>query len=132
MTSPPASGTFAANDANTLQEDYIEDVFVGYRYFDAFGVKPLYPFGYGLSYTCFSMEMKEFRADWKAVDLTVRVTNSGKAAGREVVQIYVTAPDGRLTKPYQELKAFKKTCLPFAPRSSAASTTRESILVMTE
>lgn len=107
----PASATFGANDGNSLQEDYLEDIFVGYRYFDSFGVEPLFPFGYGLSYTDFAIETAEAVADWQTVRLAVRVTNTGKCAGREVVQVYATAPEGRLTKPYQELKAYKKTRL---------------------
>ena len=107
----PASATFGANDGNSLQEDYTEDIFVGYRFFDSFGVEPLFPFGYGLSYTDFKLETVEIAADWRDVCLTVRVTNTGNCAGREVVQVYATAPEGRLTKPYQELKAYKKTRL---------------------
>ena len=107
----PASGTFSANDGDILQEDYTEDIFVGYRYFDTFGIEPLYPFGFGLSYTAFSCTVREAAADWETVRLAVRVTNTGSAAGREVVQVYVSAPEGRLTKPYQELKGYAKTGL---------------------
>ena len=107
----PASATFAANDGDSLQEDYNEDIFVGYRYFDSFGMEPLYPFGFGLSYTSFSMKVTEVKADWNTITLIAQVTNTGKCAGREVVQVYVTAPEGRLTKPYQELKAYRKTKL---------------------
>ncbi len=95
----PAAATFGANDGNSLQEDYTEDIFVGYRYFDSFGVEPLFPFGYGLSYTDFRMETLEAAADWQTVRLAVHVTNTGGCAGREVVQVYATAPEGRLTKP---------------------------------
>ncbi|MBQ9611601.1 MAG: glycoside hydrolase family 3 C-terminal domain-containing protein [Lachnospiraceae bacterium] len=105
----PASAAFGANDGDILQEDYVEDIFVGYRYFDTFGIEPLFPFGYGLSYTTFDRELVKAEADWCSVRLTVKVTNTGSAAGRDVVQVYVTAPEGRLTKPYQELKGFAKT-----------------------
>ena len=105
----PASATFAYNDGNPYQEDYAEDIFIGYRYFDTFGVKPLFPFGYGLSYTTFDISAKSFKADWNQVSLDVEVKNTGKYSGKEVVQLYVTAPEGRLTKPFQELKAYKKT-----------------------
>ncbi len=105
----PASSTFAYNDGNPYQEDYAEDIFIGYRYFDTFGVKPLFPFGYGLSYTTFDISAKSFKADWNQVSLDVEVKNTGKYSGKEVVQLYVTAPEGRLTKPFQELKAYKKT-----------------------
>lgn len=105
----PASKTFGANDGNSMQEDYAEDIFVGYRYFDTFGIAPLYPFGYGLSYTAFTMNCRAVTADWERIVLTVEVTNAGHMAGREVVEVYVTAPEGRLTKPWQELKGYVKT-----------------------
>ncbi len=105
----PAAATFGKNDGNSLQEDYCEDIFVGYRYFDTFGVEPLFPFGYGLSYTAFSMACTDFSADWDTARLTVAVTNTGDKSGRAVAQVYVSAPEGRLSKPYQELKGFAKT-----------------------
>ncbi|MFV0362952.1 MAG: glycoside hydrolase family 3 protein [Suipraeoptans sp.] len=107
----PAAGTFGENAGNPLQQDYQEDIFVGYRYFDSFGVEPFYPFGYGLSYTSFKTEVMSVAADWQRVVIRVRVTNTGKCPGREVVQVYVTAPEGRLVKPYQELKGFGKTAV---------------------
>lgn len=107
----PASRTFSANDGITDHEDYTEDIFVGYRYFDSFGLEVEYPFGYGLSYTDFSIEPVSVTADWNQVRVTVQVRNTGKTAGREVVQIYASAPVGRLPKPYQELKGFAKTGL---------------------
>ena len=105
----PASATFSLNDGDPHQEDYNEDIFVGYRYFDSFGKEPLFPFGYGLSYTDFEIRCTGFEADWNKVCVKVTVKNTGDAAGREVVQVYVTAPEGKLTKPYQELKGFAKT-----------------------
>ena len=108
-TDNPASATFGDNNGESLQEDYVEDIFVGYRYFDTFGVTPMYPFGYGLSYTKFNMECINMEADWENIKLTIEVKNTGKYPGKEVVQVYVTAPEGKLTKPYQELKAYNKT-----------------------
>lgn len=105
----PASAVFGHNDGNSLQEDYAEDIYVGYRYFDSFGTEPLFPFGYGLSYTTFQIQAKKLIADWKEISVEVEVVNTGKASGRETVQLYVTAPEGKLTKPFQELKAFGKT-----------------------
>ena len=105
----PASATFGKNDGQSLQEDYCEDIFVGYRYFDTFGIEPLFPFGYGLSYTTFDMSLTAFDADWQEARLRVKVTNTGTVSGRAVPQVYVTAPEGRLPKPYQELKGFAKT-----------------------
>lgn len=106
----PASATFSANDGDTLQEDYNEGIYVGYRYFDSFGIKPFYPFGYGLSYTTFAMETKEVVADAKEIRVQVQVTNKGAVSGKEVVQVYVSAPqDGKIAQPYQELRGFGKT-----------------------
>ena len=107
----PASTTFGRNDGNSLQEEYTEDIYVGYRYFDSFGIEPLFPFGYGLSYTTFQIQAKKIIADWKEISVEVEVINTGNCSGREVVQLYVTAPEGKLAKPFQELKAFGKTKL---------------------
>ncbi len=89
---------------------YEEDIYVGYRYFDSFGKEVSYPFGYGLSYTTFAYDKASIRADNGLYTVTVEVKNTGKTAGREVVQLYVTAPDASGTnKPEKELKAFAKT-----------------------
>jgi len=92
---------------------YEEGIFVGYRYYGTFGVKPAYPFGHGLSYTDFTygglkLSSKQFGGKLTAA---VTVTNTGKVAGREVVQLYLGAPAGRLSKPAAELRAFAKTNL---------------------
>jgi beta-glucosidase len=92
---------------------YEEGIYVGYRYYESFGIKPAYEFGYGLSYTTFefaglSLSSQKFSEKMTA---TVKVTNSGKAAGREVVQMYLTAPAKGLNKPIVELKGFAKTRL---------------------
>lgn len=105
----PASATFSHNDDDVVDENYNEGIYVGYRYFDTFNVTPAYPFGYGLSYTTFSMETNSVTVDNKHVTLQVTVTNTGSCAGKEVVQVYYSAPDGKLEKPYQELAAFGKT-----------------------
>lgn len=105
----PASATFSANDGCTEKEDYTEDIFVGYRHFDSFGLDVEYPFGFGLSYSKFKIECTDVRADWKTVTVTARVRNIGNMSGKEVVQVYVSAPAGHLTKPYQELKAYEKS-----------------------
>lgn len=105
----PASSTFSANDGCTEREDYREDIFVGYRHFDSFGLDVEYPFGFGLSYTDFRIQCTDVKADWKQITVTVKVNNVGNAAGREVVQIYASAPQGHLLKPWQELKAYEKT-----------------------
>jgi beta-glucosidase len=92
---------------------YEEGIFVGYRYYETFGVKPAYEFGYGLSYTTFdynrlSLSSQKFSDKLTA---TIQVTNSGKVAGKEVVQLYISAPAKKLSKPAIELKGFEKTRL---------------------
>ena len=87
-----------------------EDIYVGYRYFDTFQRNVAYPFGFGLSYTTFEYAKPVVKAKGKdAVEVSITVKNSGSVAGKEVAQVYVQAPKGRLEKPAQELKAFAKT-----------------------
>ena len=88
---------------------YAEDIYVGYRYFDTYQKPVSYPFGFGLSYTTFGYEIVSSTIDGDKCQMEVKVTNTGNAAGREVVQVYVSAPKGRLDKPSKELKAFGKT-----------------------
>ena len=90
---------------------YTEDIFVGYRHFDKNKVEPLYPFGFGKSYTTFEYANLAVKANGDTYTVTVDVKNTGKVAGREVVQLYVTAPKGTLEKPVKELKAFGKSAL---------------------
>ena len=87
-----------------------EDIYVGYRYFDTFGRRVAYPFGFGLSYTTFSYDkakVKRLKND--DIEVSVVVKNTGKRAGKEIAQVYVAAPKGQLEKPAKELKAFAKT-----------------------
>lgn len=87
-----------------------EDIYVGYRYFDTFNKNVAYPFGYGLSYTTFAFAKPVVKAKGKdAVEVSITVKNTGKVSGKEVAQVYVQAPEGKLEKPCQELKAFAKT-----------------------
>jgi beta-glucosidase len=92
---------------------YEEGIYVGYRYFNTFNVKTAYPFGYGLSYTNFTYSDLRLSADTFQDKMTVTVTvkNDGKAAGKEVVQLYLSAPSTQLDKPESELKGFGKTKL---------------------
>lgn len=105
--------------------DYEEDIWVGYRYFQTNNVVVSYPFGYGLSYTTFSYSNPKVKADKDGFTATITVTNIGKVAGREVVELYVAAPAGGLEKPARELKAFAKTKL-LAPGESETLTMKVS------
>lgn len=88
---------------------YKEGIYVGYRYFDSVGKKALFPFGYGLSYTSFEMGGEKAEISGDTVTIQTTVTNRGKYPGKEVVQVYVSAPEGKLDKAYQELAGFAKT-----------------------
>ena len=92
--------------------DYEEDIYVGYRYFDSFDVPVSYPFGYGLSYTTFDLSDAKVAPKGDGFEVSVVVKNTGKFDGKEVVQLYVSAPDNKAAnKPAKELKAYAKTRL---------------------
>lgn len=107
----PSSQGFSHNDGDVNDEYYTEGIYVGYRYFDSFAVEPLYPFGFGRSYTTFAIHTDSVTVEGEQVRVIVSVTNTGSVPGKEVVQLYHTAPGGALPKPYQELTAFAKTKL---------------------
>lgn len=108
----PFSGEFSHLNGNLEKEFYREDIFVGYRYFDSFGVEPAYPFGYGKSYTEFDIRLINTQIDRQIVSAEVQVTNTGNVhAGREVVQLYISCPSSELGNEYQSLAAFGKTVL---------------------
>ena len=91
------------------QTDYAEGIYVGYRWFDKYNISVSYPFGYGLSYTTFEYSEPTVKNDGKTITATVRVKNVGEVAGKEAVQLYVSAPESQLDKPVKELKAYAKT-----------------------
>jgi beta-glucosidase len=95
--------------ADKVATKHHEDIYVGYRYFDTFNKEVAYPFGYGLSYTTFEFSKPKVKANGKTVTVQVTVKNTGSIAGKEVAQVYVSAPKGSIEKPAQELKAFAKT-----------------------
>ncbi len=88
---------------------YREGIYVGYRYFDTMGVKPLFPFGYGLSFTEFAFGDAVVCNQKEQITVSVPVTNIGRFAGKEVVQLYVSVPGNKLDQPYQTLAGYAKT-----------------------
>jgi len=106
----PFSQEYSYLNGNLDEEYYKEGIYVGYRYFDSFGVEPAYPFGFGLSYTDFDIHSAGVSVEGSNVTVKATVANVGKIhAGREVAQLYLSAPNGKLHKEYQSLAAFGKT-----------------------
>ena len=108
----PCANEFSSLDGDTDDEFYREGIYVGYRYFDSFGVMPLYPFGYGRSYTTFSTEVISVTQEDADIKIWVKVTNTGtEFAGKQVIQVYFSAPEGPIDRPYQELAGYAKSDL---------------------
>lgn len=101
----PKLGTFGEMD----DSDYKEGIYVGYRYFDSVDKKPLFPFGYGLSYTTFKYSDYSTKVNGENVEISLKVKNTGSFKGKEIVEVYVSKPSVKLDQPYQSLAAFKKT-----------------------
>ncbi len=109
----PNERNYSHNNGNTDTEEYNEGLYVGYRYFDSYEIPVRYGFGFGMSYTSFSIgECEISRAEGEAaqeISVTMTVRNTGVATGREVVQVYASLPTGRLEKEYRRLVGFIKT-----------------------
>ena len=105
LTDKIASGRMQGVDYT----NHDEDIYVGYRYFDTFGKKVAYPFGYGLSYTTFEYGKPSVKEHGNQIEVSISIKNTGKVAGKEVAQVYVAAAKGSYEKPAKELKAYAKT-----------------------
>lgn len=127
----PATPHFGDDEA----DEYVEDIYVGYRYFDTFAKdKVLYPFGYGLSYTAFTTKVRDFRmvGEGKVPDRFVwdiEVTNVGACPGKEVVQVYAEKPQGRLGNPARVLSAYGKSKMLAPGESDTLTLTCDSWLL---
>lgn len=105
----PDSVCPAAQFGQKEETRYGEGIYVGYRYFDSAGIAPVFPFGFGLGYTDFTVEAKSVSVAGDLITVSAEVRNTGAFPGKQVVQLYVTSPWGRLDQPYQALAAFAKT-----------------------
>ena len=125
----PNAAYFSHKSGDIYREEYREGIYVGYRYFDTFDVPVRYSFGYGLSYTVFDIKVsgisKQISAQGKpTLSVSVDVINTGAAySGKEVVQVYVSCPQGKLPKEFRRLAAFGKTKL-LAPGETQSLTLR--------
>jgi beta-glucosidase len=110
--SPAHSNGEEAYPGTNHEVIYKEGILVGYRWYDTKNVEPLYPFGYGLSYTNYRYTSiytnKKSYSQAETITVTVNVKNTGKYAGKETIQLYVAKPDSKVDRPEKELKAFKK------------------------
>ena len=114
----PCADTFGACNGDLEKEDYAEGLYVGYRWFDSFGIEPLFGFGHGLSYTTFSTAFTALRPGDHGVEVDLTVTNTGdRFTGREVAQLYAACPQTGTAREYRRLAGFSKT-RPLAPGES--------------
>lgn len=105
----PSAENYSHLNGNLETEEYREGIYVGYRYFDTFGIQPLFPFGFGLSYTDFSMKLEGIQINETDIEAAVWVENTGTRSGKEVVQVYVTPPQTGAAMEYHRLVGFAKT-----------------------
>lgn len=126
----PSAGKYS-HESNPYEQDYTEGIYVGYRYFDTFGVKPKYSFGFGLSYTNFLIKQQKISIKGEKVKQVLDVKNVGDFEGKEVVQTYVTLPFSEQGTEYQRLVAFAKTDV-LKPGESVSITLTFSIKELTQ
>ncbi len=105
----PSNSTYSYLGGDKFNQEYNEGIYVGYRYFDSFGVKPRFAFGFGLSYTEFEICSETIRTEKGAVTVAAEVKNIGKASGKEVVQLYASVPFGDGGSELKRLVGFAKT-----------------------
>lgn len=118
----PCADTFGACNGDLEKELYAEGIYVGYRWFDSFGIEPLFGFGHGLSYTTFATAFTALRAGGHGVEVDLTVTNTGDLfTGREVTQLYASCPQTGTAREYRRLAGFAKT-RPLAPGESQTVT----------
>ena len=118
----PCADTFGACNGDLEKELYTEGIYVGYRWFDSFGIEPLFGFGHGLSYTTFATRFAALRTGDHGVEVDLVVTNTGsRFTGREVVQVYAACPQTGTAREYRRLVGFAKT-RPLAPGESQTVT----------
>ncbi|MCR5145328.1 MAG: glycoside hydrolase family 3 C-terminal domain-containing protein [Lachnospiraceae bacterium] len=108
----PYGDKFSYLDGDVLHAEYKEDIYVGYRYYDSFGVEPRYPFGYGLSYTNFDISDCKVAVNRNIIDVIATIRNIGNIyAGKETAQIYVSCPSNKIEREAQSLVAYAKTSM---------------------
>ena len=106
-----ALGEYPGDTARSLVQHYLDDIYVGYRYYDTYKVEPQFAFGHGLSYTSFVYSNISVNKTGKTVVVSFTIKNNGKVAGSEVAQLYVSQPGSLLPRPVKELKGFQKMFL---------------------
>ena len=119
---------FGKDFAKGPVEVYKESIFVGYRYYTTYQKKVRYPFGFGLSYTSFEWSEMTVKAEGENIAVTCRIKNTGRRAGADVVQLYVSAPRGKVLRPLRELKAFRKVRLEAGEEQTVTLTFRRDEL----
>jgi beta-glucosidase len=120
-----ALGEYPGDTTRNLLVHYLDDIYVGYRYYDTYKVDPLFPFGHGLSYTTFSYNNIKASRSGKSVTVSFTVKNSGKQPGAEVAQLYVHQQNTLVPRPQKELKGFEKIYLKPGEQKSISITLKE-------